>query len=299
MTVAHPAGRHVEVRGHQLWVEREGVGEPVLLLSGFGPAGAHTVFHPWFTPLADRYEVIYVDLHGRGRSARPGRLDEITFAGDVADVAALIGTLGTGPVHLYGFSYGGLLAQELALSHPALVRTLTVANSLHSPQMWQRNHENINRELANQFPVEWAEIERLHAAGVVSSDAQMKPLFARAAANVRFFNPDNASRVATEEGDRNLELYPYFVGEDVDFEVGGQVASIPDFRSRLGELDVPMMVLAGRFDRALYPALQHEFAAAAPSGTRFHILERSGSYSHVEEPDEVLRLLRSFLGQAR
>lgn len=299
MSVTHPPGEHVEVRGHRLWVEREGAGPPVLLLSGFGPAGAHTVFHPWFTPLADDYEVIYVDLYGRGRSDRPASLEDITFDGDVADLAALIRTLGTGAVHLYGFSYGGLLAQELALSHQELVRTLTVANSLHSPHMWQRNHQNINRELANQFPVEWAEIERLRAAGVVSTDAQMKPLFARAGPNVRFFNPDNAARIATEDGDRNLELYPYFVGDDVDFEVGGQVSSILDFRSRLGELGVPMMVLGGRFDRALYPALQYEFVAAAPPGASIHILERSGSYSHVEEPERVLELMRDHLARAR
>lgn len=54
-----------------------------------------------------------------------------------------------------------------------------------------------------------------------------------------------------------------------------------------------MLVLAGRFDRALYPALQYEFLKYAPQA-EFHILERSGSFSHVEEPQELFRILQDF-----
>jgi pimeloyl-ACP methyl ester carboxylesterase len=80
----------------------------------------------------------------------PGPVADITFAGDVADVAELIGELGLGLVHVYGFSYGGLIGQALALDHPELLRSLIIANSLHSPEMWQANHANINAELARR-----------------------------------------------------------------------------------------------------------------------------------------------------
>ncbi len=94
--VNHAPGRHYEIQGHRLWVETEGDGEPLLLLAGLGPAGSHVIFHPFFTGLAGTHRVIYVDLHGRGRSDRPADLAEITFAGDVADVAGLIGELAWG-----------------------------------------------------------------------------------------------------------------------------------------------------------------------------------------------------------
>ena len=51
-------------------------------------------FHPWFSELADSYELIYVDLWARGRSDGPADLREVTFAGDVGDLAALIPALG-------------------------------------------------------------------------------------------------------------------------------------------------------------------------------------------------------------
>lgn len=291
--VSHPPGRHYQVRGHRLWVETEGDGPPLMLLAGLGPAGSHVIFHPFFTRLATTYRLIYVDLHGRGRSDRPAELSSITFADDVADIADLIGQLELGPVHLYGFSYGGLLGQALALDHPALLRSLTVANSLHGPEMWQANHANINLELARQHPDVWDRISALRAQGMKSTDPEMASQFAAAARLVRFYNPDNAAQLPTEPGARNIELYPMFVGADVDFIIGGEVARIPDFRPRLKEITVPVMVLAGRYDRALYPAMQRQFTEYAPQ-IRLEFLERSGSFSHVEEPDAVATLIREF-----
>jgi proline-specific peptidase len=294
--VGHPPGRHYDVRGHRLWVETEGDGSPLLLLAGLGPAGSHVIFHPFFTGLAGTHRLIYVDLHGRGRSEHPADLADITFAEDVADIAELIDELGLGPVHVYGFSYGGLLGQALALDHPGSLRSLTIANSLHGPEMWQANHANINAELARQHPQVWDRITALRSQGLKATDPEMAAEFAVAARLVRFYNPDNARLLASEPGARNLELYPLFAGADVDFIIGGQVARIPDFRPRLKEITVPVMVLAGRYDRALYPALQQQFTEYAPK-IRLEFLEKSGSFSHVEEPDAVFGLVREFTGR--
>jgi len=295
--VRHPAGTHRLIRGHRLWVEQEGAGDPVLVLSGLGPAGSHVIFHPHFDELARTHRVIYVDLFGRGRSDRPSRLEEITFESDVRDVAALIEDLRLGPVHVYGFSYGGLIAQALALEAPQSVRTVTLANTLHSPEMWQLNHVNINREIANQYPQTWSRIEALRRGGVVSTDPRMQQEFAVGMKLVRFYNPDNAARLLTEPGARNAELYPVFCGPDVDFIIGGEILRIPDFRPRLEEIAAPMLILCGRYDRALFPLLQGDFRHFAP-GARFEVLERSGSFAHVEEPQRVIETLRSFWTEA-
>ena len=295
--VRHPAGTHRLIRGHRLWVEQEGAGDSVLVLSGLGPAGSHVIFHPHFDELARTHRVIYVDLFGRGRSDRPSRLEEITFESDVRDVSALIEDLRLGPVHVYGFSYGGLIAQALALEAPQSVRTVTLANTLHSPEMWQLNHVNINREIANQYPQTWSRIEALRRGGVVSTDPRMQQEFAVGMKLVRFYNPDNAARLLTEPGARNAELYPVFCGPDVDFIIGGEILRIPDFRPRLEEIAAPMLILCGRYDRALFPLLQGDFRHFAP-GARFEVLERSGSFAHVEEPQRVIETLRSFWTEA-
>jgi proline iminopeptidase len=291
--VTHPPGRLVEARGTQLWLEEEGEGRPLLLLTG-GPAGSHVNLHPAFSALADRFRVLYLDYRGRGRSAAVARYEDITFASDVDDVAALIEALGSGPVDVYGFSYGGLVAQGLALGRPELVRRLVLANTLHGPEMWQRNHENINREFELQFPEVWEQILALRAEGVRSTDPRVQELYQVHSRLVRFYHPENAARLASEPGAKNPDLYRAFVGDDVEFFVAGQVPAIPDFRPRLRELAAPLLILAGRYDRALYPAYQRDFQRCAPQA-RFVMLERSGSFSHVEEPERVMQLVREHL----
>ncbi len=255
---------------------------------------SHLTFHPYFSALADCYRVLYVDYRGRGRSAPSGDLEAITFAQDVADIVALVLALGLGPVHVYGFSYGGMVAQALALDHPDRVRRLVLANTVHSPEMWQRNHENINREIELQYPDMWEEILALRAEGVRSTDPRVQQLYQVHAKLVRFYNPDNAAKLLSEPGSRNAALYPVFVGDDVEFFIGGEVARLPDFRPRLHELRMPVLILAGRYDRALYPKYQREFARYAPQAD-FVWMERSGTFAHVEEPEVVLAIVRRFL----
>jgi proline-specific peptidase len=293
----HPPGQHHEVRGHRLWVETEGSGPDLLLLSGLGPAGSHLVFHPQFSDLADSFRVIYVDLYGRGKSDVPADLRDITFDGDVQDLTALIPALQIDPVHIYGFSYGGMLAQALALEQPHLVRSLILANTLHSPEMWQQNHANINLEISRQYPEIWERVEALRAVAVASTDPRMQELLAVATRLVRFYNPNNSTKLLSEPGSRNHELYPIFCGADVDFIIGGQIPRIPDFRPRLKDIRVPILVVAGRYDRALYPSYQRQFTHFAPTAELL-MLERSGSFGHVEEPDELFTAVRSFLARA-
>ena len=295
-TVAHPPGRHIPVGDTRLWIEEEGAGEPVLLLAG-GPASSHIVFHPAFGALAESHRVIYLDYRGRGRSEPVEDSQTITFAGDVADVAGLVRALGLGPVNVYGFSYGGMVAQALALDHPELVKRLVLANTLHSPEMSQRNHENINRELELQYPEVWDQMLAFRAQGVRSTDPKVQQLYAVHSRLVRFYDPDNASRVPSEPGSKNAALYPVFAGDDVEFFIGGEVARLADFRPRLRELSMPVLILAGRYDRALCPKYQLDFARCAPQA-EFRWMERSGTFSHIEEPETVMALLRDFFADS-
>ncbi|MGY2174856.1 alpha/beta fold hydrolase [Pseudomonas azotoformans] len=286
----HAPGAFHEVRGKRLWVEQTGDGQPLILLSGLGPAGSHGLFHPHFDALHADFRVIYVDLYGRGRSDKPEELGDISFAQDVLDIAALISQLCPEGAHLFGFSYGGLISLQVALDQPDMVRSVLLCNTLYSPQMWQQNHENINQIIATQLPHVWEQISQLHVAGEVSTSPRMQALFGQAAPLVRFHDPANARKLFSEPGSRNTELYPLFCGADVDFSIGGQLLQIPDFKPLLDHLVPPTKVLAGRFDRALYPALQLGFQCAR---VELVFLEQSGSFGFIEDNEAVLGHIRA------
>lgn len=113
------------VANSELYYERIGAGQPVLLIHGLGGSSRDWALQaPAF---AAQYEVITVDMRGHGRSAKPRQRYRI--AGFAADLAGLLDGLNAAPAHVVGLSLGGMVALELALSYPALVRSLVVVNS--------------------------------------------------------------------------------------------------------------------------------------------------------------------------
>jgi 3-oxoadipate enol-lactonase len=115
----------LDVGGVSLHIEEAGQGSPVVALHGLGSSG-----RDWgaVTPLlAARHRVIVPDLRGHGRSERPpGRYHVPRFA---ADVAAVCDHLAVDRAHVVGLSLGGMIAFELALARPDLVRSMVVVNS--------------------------------------------------------------------------------------------------------------------------------------------------------------------------
>ncbi len=108
-----------------LYYESTGSGDPLLFIHGLGSSGRDWELQvPHF---ARTYRVITVDIRGHGQSGKPpGPYSVAQFA---ADVAALIETLEIAPAHIVGISMGGMIAFQLAVDQPALVRSLTIVNS--------------------------------------------------------------------------------------------------------------------------------------------------------------------------
>lgn len=162
---AHPAGSFVTVHGAKLWYESEGSGPPLVLIAG-GPGYAHDAFHPWFSAFAAKHRVIYFDALGRGKSERPKDTQEYTLARDVDDLEGLRTALGLGKIDVLGHSYGGIVAQSYALRYPTPVRHLILADTAFDIEALQAFSENANRELHNQYPDVWAQLEQLRSKGI-------------------------------------------------------------------------------------------------------------------------------------
>lgn len=101
-----------------------GSGPPLVLLEGVhsGWVWARTI-----PALSPRFRMIVVDHRGTGLSDKPpGPYSVPVLARETADV---IRSLDLGPVHVMAMSLGGSVAQELALSHPDLVRRMVLIGS--------------------------------------------------------------------------------------------------------------------------------------------------------------------------
>src|SRR3712207_544598 len=111
--------------GIRLWYDRRGNGEPLLWLTGFGISTA--IIEPLLDDYAPHAECVVFDPRGAGRSAAP--LRPVTMAQFAADAVALLDALGIPSAHLYGLSWGGIVAQEVALRFPDRVRSLMLGGA--------------------------------------------------------------------------------------------------------------------------------------------------------------------------
>jgi pimeloyl-ACP methyl ester carboxylesterase len=119
------SGQYAQVNGINLYYTIQGTGQPLVLLHG--GLGSGEMFGPVLTSLAERHQVIAVDLQGHGRTADIDRPLDVRFMGD--DVAALIDHLGLDRPAVVGYSLGGGVAMQTAFRHPAKVGRLVAASA--------------------------------------------------------------------------------------------------------------------------------------------------------------------------
>jgi pimeloyl-ACP methyl ester carboxylesterase len=120
---------HADVNGARLYYEVRGEGPTLLLVSGAtGDAGHFTAVAD---ALADTSTVVTYDRRGNSRSPRPAGWASTSMREQAEDAAALLASLGAAPAAVFGTSGGALVACELLLRRPDVVRGAV----LHEPPL--------------------------------------------------------------------------------------------------------------------------------------------------------------------
>lgn len=115
----------VTLGGLKVFYEMRGQGEPVLFIHGLGSSTED--WDPQVDALQRSYRVITYDVRGHGQTEKPaGPYSVKQFA---EDAARLIEHLRLAPVHVIGLSMGGMIAFQLAVDRPDLLRSLVIVNS--------------------------------------------------------------------------------------------------------------------------------------------------------------------------
>ncbi|MBT4378899.1 MAG: alpha/beta fold hydrolase, partial [Gammaproteobacteria bacterium] len=113
----------VTTKNLELYVEEGGKGLPVLYISG---TGGDLRVKPGVLdgPLGSGHHVIAYDQRGLGQSGKPD--GPYTMEQYADDAASLLDALGHDTVDVIGVSFGGMVAQHLALRHPDRIRRLVL-----------------------------------------------------------------------------------------------------------------------------------------------------------------------------
>ena len=239
-------GEHIRAGDLDIWTEQVGQGPDVLLIGGLGDT-----VESWqlqLDGLADRYRLTAFDNRGAGRTAMPDGPVSVEAMAD--DAAQILRALGVPSAHVAGFSGGSIIAQELALRHPELVRSLVLQSTWPVLDPYFRSRGLFVHSLIEVAPSErgflewfylWMYTPRAHNDGTVDQIIEEVLAF-----------PHKQS-----PGDLQRFLAAFFGHDTTD---------------RLLQITAPTLVLAGGRDMTARPELCRAVAELIP-GARFEVME--------------------------
>lgn len=244
--------------GYELSVASSGSPAAPLLVLLHGAGMGRWMWQPQMEPLGRAYRTLAPDLPGLGGSVASG---PFSIAGAADAVIALIREQGQGAADVCGLSLGAIVALEMALRAPNVVRSLVLSGGQVHP----------NSVLMA--------VERTILALLPASALEKPP----ALLNKRY--PDLA-QAATDD--------MRATGKHRLLDLIGELGKI-DYRQRLGEVRMPTIVLCGGRDRANLPAAR--MLARGIPHARLLIVSGVGHVWNLEAPDLFTDTLLTFLRQ--
>ncbi|RUW08267.1 alpha/beta fold hydrolase, partial [Mesorhizobium sp. M1A.F.Ca.IN.020.03.1.1] len=248
---------------------RAGSGAPVLFIHGVGMNA--TIWQPQIQRMADRFDLIAIDMLGHGRSPLPPQEPEL--ADYAAQAIRLLDHLGLDKVSVVGHSMGALVAQELALLAPERIRRVVSLNAVfrRPPDLAQAVLERAAALTGHG-----------DAAGVAQTiarwfgdpvPAELTAAAGKAAAALSEVDPEGYART-----------YRLFARAD------------GDHAERLQTLAMPALFITGSEDKNSSPAMSAAMARLAPHG-RCTVLAGQRHMMAAAAPDLTSRCIAEFLNE--
>jgi proline iminopeptidase len=256
------------------------VERPVMFALHGGPGGDHTYYKPALEPLTDRFQIVYVDHRGQGRSAR-GPIETYTLENNVDDLEALRDHLGIDKIVLFGTSYGGIVALSYAIKYPDrvshLIASVTTAFSDHFAAAKAYVQEHGTEEQIRVTNTLWegkfqTEEELLEYFEITD------PLYTKS------WKPD-----APKDG----LLRGIYSIDAINFAFSGFLRDY-DIRDQLHKITAPTLVIGGRHDWILPPQMSEELASLIPNAD-LRIFEESSHSVLFDETEKLFDVIRGFV----
>lgn len=271
----------MSIRGASLFVEVVGQGYPLVLMHG-GPGLDHTTLLP-LQALADQFTLIFYDHRCNGHSAGVD-VSTMTLDNLTADADALREALGFDEWAVLGHSFGGHVALEYALRYPQRLSRLVLMNT-GADQRWAR--DNAPEILAKRgYSAAAVQAARRFYSGQITP-SEFLPTVRKFMTAYNYGNSLLALAKSLISGHM-----PTFQPEALIF--GYHVLNGWSVMDRLGEIQVPTLVIAGRYDFLFPPEHQAILADRLPNA-QLELIERAGHSPQSERTVEVNRIVRHFL----
>jgi proline iminopeptidase len=253
---------YVDTGGAIIYYATIGTGLPLVLLHG-GPGATHEYFLPYLLPLARHRQLVLIDERGCGRSQQLEDHAQYNLAALANDIESVRVALDLGKIDLLGHSFGGILAQAVAIDYPAGIRRLILAGTGSSAACINADFKRIRNSVDEKIR---AQIEALEARGIIGADGaqlgEYRTLADQAEAPYNYFIRQPAwDSARTPMG---WDVLNQVWGAKSDFHIDGDLAGF-DFTEALRKLTIPALVIYGDHDMVTDATAGESHAALAGS----------------------------------
>jgi len=249
-----------------IYYEVHGEGEPLVLI--MGASGTTAWWGPQIPLLSQEYKVVVFDNRGIGHSDAPDFPYTTKMMAD--DTVGLMDALGIDSAHIFGFSMGGLIAQELALNYPQRVVSLVLAGTGYGGSVLPEEARTLSRQAA-AMPLE----------DIVHMMPPMVFTMEYVEGNPKAIE-EFIVRVLEKPAPPHGRLHQT---EAVDAH---------DTYDRLPHIKAPTLVIGGEKDGLVAIEHQKEFASRLENA-EFVELEGCGHLFFLQKPEEVSKFVLDFL----
>jgi proline iminopeptidase len=272
----------IQVRDVRLFVKIMGRGRPLLLMHG-GPGADHVSLLS-LRRLADRFMLVFYDHRCNGRSVGPP-VSSMTWDNLTADAEALRRALGFEQWAVLGHSFGGMVALEYALRYPDSLSHLLLLDTCGDSRWAQEKAPQVLAQ-RGYSPQAVAAAQRFFN-GQIAPKEMIRTMMKFSGAYYHRLGPIALARQMVMG--MRIKARP-----EAQIFAFGQLLPGWTVMDRLGEIETPALVLAGRHDFQFPPQHQEELADGL-ANAQLKILERAGHNAPSERPAEVVAAVRSFL----
>ncbi len=234
---------HIQTPRLKIYYEIKGSGDPLLFISG---TGSDLRNKPNFMdgPAPQQFETLAYDQRGLGQTDKPDQA--YTMADYADDAVALLDELGWDKPNVIGVSFGGMVAQELALRHPSRINRLVLACT--SPG-GEGGASYPLHEVQDMDPVERAKFM------IPISDTRRDAEWAAANPKEYEFFVEFAS----------TDAYAGELGREMGAKRQLEARRHHDTWGRLTEIQHPTLICGGIYDGIALPATQEKLADRIPN----------------------------------
>jgi proline iminopeptidase len=278
---------YITVPGGKVWYRTVGDNNdatPLLCLHG-GPGFTHYYLEP-LEALAAGRTVIFYDQLGCGNSDRPGDPALWTVDRFVEELAQVRAALDLDRLHLFGSSWGGMLAMQYVLDRTPELDSLILCGSPASMPRWAADCAEL---LARQPEDVRATISEHEAGGFTACPEYQTALLGFYREHVCRMDPWPAG-LERSFAQAGYDVYNTMNGPS-EFTVTGTLKTW-DVMDRLGEITTRTLLVGGRHDECR-PGHLAEMHRRIP-GSRLEIIENASHLCFAEQPAAFIKIINDF-----